>query len=197
MKRTKQLERTAHHEAGHVVAGWRMGENSRAVSIVPAKDKRYLGYHQSPRYSKPLYGPSPHVQRRLENIALVCLAGPAADRRFNPRGFRHYSGQRDRETAIDLLWHMSDTTEEAEAYFRLVQVRASILVEGYWRTIEHVAEALLEKGTLMGGEIRETIISSYYRQLEKDSKAMMERNPHLRCIPIEEIDDQMRPQTTL
>ena len=197
MKRTKQLERTAHHEAGHVVAGWRMGENSRAVSIVPAKDKRYLGYQVPAPYSKPRHNPSPQVQRRLENIALVCLAGPAADRRFNPRGFRHWSAQRDRELAIDLLWHMSDTTEEAEAYFRLVQVRASILVEGYWRTIEHVAEALLEKGTLMGGEIRETIISSYYRQLEEDSKEMKERNPHLRCISIEEIDGKMRSQITL
>jgi hypothetical protein len=197
MKRTKQLERTAHHEAGHVVAGWMMGEHSRAVSIIPAKDKRYLGYHQSPRYSKPRYNPSPHVRRRLENIALVCLAGPAADRRFNPRGFRHYSGQRDRELAIDLLWHMSDTTEEADAYLRLVQVRASTLVENDWRTIEHFAEALLEKGTLMAEDIRETMISIYYRQLEEYSKEMKERNPHLRCISIEEIDDKIRSQITL
>ena len=38
MKRTKKLEATAYHEAGHDIVGWRLGLRLKSATIVPGDD---------------------------------------------------------------------------------------------------------------------------------------------------------------
>ncbi len=86
MRRTKALEATAYHEAGHAVAAYKVGMKVKRLTIVPSGDA--LGSHQHHAYFPGVnleYDSSPRAQRRAENFALVCFAGPAAQRRFNPK----------------------------------------------------------------------------------------------------------------
>ena len=43
MKRTKALESTAIHEAGHAVMAWRLGVRTKTLSIIPGPGT--LGHH--------------------------------------------------------------------------------------------------------------------------------------------------------
>lgn len=44
MKRTKALESTAYHEAGHAVVAWQLGFKAKSVSITPepGESGRYI-----------------------------------------------------------------------------------------------------------------------------------------------------------
>ncbi len=165
MKRTKALESTAYHEAGHAFAAWRLGVRTTALSIVPDGDAK--GFHAHRTYFRSLdlvflphaYDSSPRAQRRVENMALVCCAGPAAQRHFNPRGFRTYHAEDDWHQAVDLLLRKSENTEIVEAYFKLIELRAQNFVAGRWQwpLIECLAEALLKRQRLTGKEVRRVI----------------------------------------
>ena len=84
----RKLEQTAHHEAGHVVAAWRLGVEFTHVTIVPSKDPRgvCLGSVYLPDVVHPdvIVLPISEVLRlKIEKQILVNLAGPEAQMRFN------------------------------------------------------------------------------------------------------------------
>ena len=135
-----------------------------ALSIVA--DGESVGHHRSHWYFagvRPDFDGSPKVQRRLENAALVCLAGPAAERRFNPKGFRHAGSSGDRRHAIDLLSYLTGSAEELEAYLGLVAVRARQFVADprTWFLIDRLAARLLERPELTGNEVRRAIRAAH------------------------------------
>lgn len=164
-KRSKaELRRTAVHEAGHAVAAFKVGMRTKALSIVA--DGESLGHHRPHPYFagvNPELDGSPRVQRRLENAALVYLAGAAAERRFSPKGFRHAGSSGDRHQAIELLSYLTGSNEELEAYLRLVDVRARQLVADplNWFLINGLAARLLERQELTGDEVLRAIRAAY------------------------------------
>ncbi len=160
MKRTKKLEATAYHEAGHAVAAWAHGVRTKHLSILPDDDSE--GRHAHVPYFSgmhPDYDNSPRVQRRLENMVLVCLAGPAAQQRFNPHGFRYSHGSHDRREAVDLLNYLVGSKQELQAYYNLIDIRARQFVGSVhrWRLIVGLAEALLDSGEMTGRQVRDTL----------------------------------------
>ena len=163
MKRTKALESTAYHEAGHAVAAWRYGVRTKRLSIVP--EPSFAGQHVRHPYFGGInqeWGSSPRAQRRVENMVLVCCAGPAAQRRFNPKGFRNYHAEGDWYQAINLLSHLTGDDEILSAYFKLIDLRARKFVAqpSVWPLIEGLAETLLEREHLTGMEVRAIISDS-------------------------------------
>ena len=79
MRRTKSLESTAYHEAGHAVVARKFSLQTKRLSIVP--EDGAVGVHEhEPSFTgfRPDVDVPPKVQRRIENMARVCLAGPAA-----------------------------------------------------------------------------------------------------------------------
>jgi hypothetical protein len=102
-------------------------------------------------------------------MALVCCAGPAAQRRFNPKGFRNYHAEGDWYQAIELLSHLSGDDEILSAHFKLIDVRARkfVVLPHIWPLIEGLAEALLERQHLNGKEVRTVIFESRQRALER------------------------------
>ncbi len=175
MKRTKVLESIAYHWAGHAVAAAAVGARLRALSLIEAYASRG---HAPPEPYFRLVGPSAapdagaedeglfriqHAyQRRLENMALVCLAGPAAQRRFDPCGFRRSHGDADRRQALAILSPLAGGPEETQAYVDLIDLRARnfVAADPVWRQIECLAGELLARVTLSAAEVRETIKAS-------------------------------------
>lgn len=172
MKRTKALESVAHHEAGHAFAAFHRGVRIKKLTIVPDGDA--AGRMTNAPYfgnMNPEFDDSPRVQRRLENMALVCLAGPAAQKRFNPRGYRHWHGEGDVHQAVDLLSYISPEPDELGALWSLMEIRARNMVspDNTWQIIKFLAERLLEKETMFGKQVRETIYEAYRTAVDQKS----------------------------
>ncbi len=154
------LRATAHHEAGHAVAAFHVGVKTRAILLF-ARDGS-PGRHSIRSYlagMRPGLGSSPRSQRRAEKVALLCLAGPAAQRRFNPKGAHSYPMETDRRQAIDLLSRFAESDEELRAYRRLIEARARRMIARpeIWRSVERLAARLLEKGSMTAAEVADAI----------------------------------------
>lgn len=107
-------------------------------------------------------------QRLLaEKEAVVAFAGPAAQRKFNPRTVRHVQGYRDRHHAIDLIENFVDSNEELEAYLKLLNIRARQLVEKWWPFVEVLANALLERRTISGRKATEILQRTFSDSVTK------------------------------
>ncbi len=105
---------------------------------------------------------SARAQRRAENMALVCCAGPAAQRRFNPRGFRKYRAEDDWHQAINLLSYRESDNKILGLYFDMINLQARRFVAQpfNWQLIEGLAEALLDRKRLTGKEVRAAILAT-------------------------------------
>ncbi len=157
-KVSKYLQSIAYHEAGHAIAAWNVGMEPRVITIIPddTSDGRYL-HHPYLTDVHPDWDNSPEVQRLLENRALVSLAGGAAQRRFNPRGFRWANCRADHEQMQQTVLFLTggDPGEEFTAYWKLIEVRANNLVAfaPNWKLISAVARALVRHRQLSGDQL--------------------------------------------
>ncbi len=166
MKYTKALESTAYHEAGHAVAAWHFRVRGKSLSIIP--DGSSLGrFSHAPYFGglRPGLDDSPRCQRRLENMALVCLAAPAAQRKFYPRGYRRYHARGDYSEARNLLSYISRGNTELDAHIALIEIRARNFVQSdkMWAAIEELAVALLDQREISGKGIKPIILRGYRR----------------------------------
>ena len=158
MKRTRLLESVAFHEAGHVVVAWTVGVRLRELSMVEAFRNR--GRTPPPPYfHRTVRRPESWEavpRKRLENMALVCLAGPAAQMRFFPTHYRRVYALADVRQAGGLLEYISPEPRELAAYVGLMEIRArnALSAASVWPAVEAVAEALMQRVTLRVSDIR-------------------------------------------
>ena len=160
MRRTKQLKAIAYHEAGHAVAAHYHNLAPRSLSIIP--DQTSLGrYIHVPYFQNinPDYDASPRAQRRIENMVIVLLAGPQAQRRCHPKGHWKKNAQGDWERAVNLLSYLCADEKEAELYWSLIDYRAYAFIHqpDVWECIGVVADALLAHNELKDKQITEII----------------------------------------
>ena len=154
---------TAYHEAGHMVAAWRMRVKIHKATIVPTEI--YLGcvHHESPlrRINLEVDG-SDRAEIKANKMVLICLVGPAAERRHNPSlslgsSLPSYHGKSDYDLAPDLAFRLASNNEVADAYLKWMQLRAEALNVSNWNFVVAFANRLLERGTLEYGEIGELV----------------------------------------
>ena len=177
MKRIKALESTAHHEAGHAVAAYQLGQPIKSVTIIPDDDS--LGsvstgpYFSGDEWDQLIGVNSEDIsggmQQRLENDVLVCLVGPAAQKRFNLFGYRKGHGEQDRKIAMNWLKLLEGDNQILGYYFRMFDLRARNFVQRStnWGLICHLAETLLAKPTLTGDEVKSVIFEGFQVSIEK------------------------------
>ena len=177
---TKALKCTAYHEAGHAVVARYAGIRTKKLTITPGEG--HIGYHENhppfgdilsylkdvPRGYLGVELP-PRVQRRLEDLALVCLAGAAAQRRFNPKGRWWQAARADYESAMKLLSFYQPDNEALGKYIDLMALRARNAVSNQivWEDIEYLAARLLECRTMTGPQVLEAIRESKALRVEK------------------------------
>lgn len=171
MKTTKTLTSVAYHEAGHAVAARQLGLMIKKLSVLEAYRVRgqvvpapYFNLippangDEGGEWScrrKGSGAPSAYC-RRLENMAVVCMAGPEAQRYFYPAGFRRGFAAADRKQAEAILRALAGERRELNTYLNLIEIRARNLVSRphTWQLVQFLADRLLESVTMTAPEVR-------------------------------------------
>ena len=170
----------AYHEAGHLVAAWRSGFRIRRATIIPADDVAGLVEHDSPLKGVRLEtGVSEIARVRTEKAIVVCLAGPAAQRRSSARSWRTIHGERDYQVARDLAGCLNAGPAAATAHLQYLEVVAYDLVAEYWHFVDATAQELLLRGSLDTAQV-ESVIKSALAQAPSAAVAGSRRNAGIR-----------------
>lgn len=142
MKRSA-LERTAYHEAGHVIACLATGRKFRYVTIIRKDDAR--GYIRFCMFRNLEFA----TNKTLINHGITTLAGTCAEKIKFGR-YSHGFGS-DREHAVDSFLRAG--VENVNPYF----ARTENLLKKHWANVERVAVALLKAKTLQFQEVNDLI----------------------------------------
>jgi hypothetical protein len=136
----------------------REGVGIRSVTIAPDHETDGHVKHEQllARFKGADYGITADWKERLMLNARIALAGGIAQRRAAPRSVRAWHGESDRHAAIECLVAYLDGTGPGkilDAYLRAVHLEAEAMLGGpWWRAVEALATALLEKETIPGRE---------------------------------------------
>jgi ATP-dependent Zn protease len=146
--------RVAYHEAGHVAAARLLGVEVKAAAIVP--DGGIPGHvkYVTPQTSEPV---------SLERVAMIALAGCAAERRYlgaaaddHEPWHRALEDMQLASTSVEALVG-SDDEEVVGARLEQLGLQVAALLEQHWSAVERVAARLIERKTLSSAEIDECI----------------------------------------
>jgi hypothetical protein len=172
---SKREAATAHHEAGHAVVGlWeRLPTRLIHVSIVPDAEDGSLGHTQHdswPRvrdirrgpdrkihyYYRPL-DPEVDDKRRVERLlkpqTIMLFAGVLAERRFSGHRHNWVGAADDVARATDRILAMTTSQRQAQKYTAFLWVVTEDAVDRLWSNIEALAQELLTRRTMTGGEV--------------------------------------------
>lgn len=127
----------------------------RGVSIVP--DQGHTGFaHLLKGFTGcPEFTVTGSTRLKIENRAIVLLAGEAAQRKHRPSSIRSHHGSSDRRHVIDLLTYVTGSDRELRAYVAWLSIRSEQLVAlpAHWAMIVAVAHALLGRDSLSSSEV--------------------------------------------
>jgi hypothetical protein len=152
---------TAYHEAGHAVVAHRLGYRVEGASIVEKEGSK--GRIKLPN---PMHRKDPKLARHriwVEHAAIIALAGPLTQKRHNPHSHWRSAGVgygkfmtkgTDFQIVSQLIDRVHGEGKVAQIFWRYLEAQAEELIDINWPKIEHVAQALLEHGTLSGDEVR-------------------------------------------
>src|ERR1700682_5391481 len=119
-----RLRAMAFHEAGHAVACIYEHVPLSTVSIVPDEDSSGRVLHRNILQGCNIeWENKPHHRLRMERMVCTALAGPAAHRRFSPKGYWHYHGKDELKSAFGLIYFFTGNEEEVKSYFHLLEVQ--------------------------------------------------------------------------
>jgi hypothetical protein len=139
---------TAYHEAGHVVAALMQGVAVRSVTIVPDKQKAYLGLVRHEDLTRGVNletDNSSRTRSRIEKLIVVTFAGTAAQRRYDRRSWRSFHSSGDYNSAVRLADVVCSSSAASEAFLKWLAVTADDLIGAHWPDVEKIAKALLEE----------------------------------------------------
>lgn len=176
------LRATAFHEAGHAVACIHERVQLSTVSIAPTEDSfGHVGHHNILHGCNIEWEDKPSHRLRMERLVRISLAGPAAQHRFRPRGYRHYHGKADLKSAFELVQFFVGNEEEGSAYLRLLEIQTRNFLNGpgVWDEITALATALLEETTLTPKRTRSIVQAAFQRAFgsHKDKRMKKAKKP--------------------
>jgi hypothetical protein len=144
-------EVVAYHEAGHAISAWRRHLRLLEITIEPTRI-----YSGRVRYAKVFRkheletSNSDRLRIKVEDFALMCLAGPAAQRKYDPRSIIRMAWHGDHEEAQKILrdYTGSDNEEYLRTYYKLIDIRARDFAACNWKWIDMLARELLIRRTM-------------------------------------------------
>lgn len=100
---------------------------------------------------------------------IVCaLAGLQAQRRVDPQSMRRRDANGDEAIAEDLLLRLHREERERNCAFKYLEARARNLVSHHWRTVEELAEVMLNYQSIAGKEVASILRASRLAQMHDD-----------------------------
>ena len=168
----QRREGTAYHEAGHAVARYRLRLPIRSATIIPDEQSGNLGSVRGgfPKAFRPDRNSDLRTLDRIEKEIVARLTGSLAEKKHTGRA-DHVGTARDYEWAADLAFYRFGGGEVVDAYLRFLGVltQRNVASPLWWRAIEVVAAALLERGTLSGRAVRLIVRADDEREVERVS----------------------------
>src|SRR5690348_4312092 len=117
------LRATAYHEAGHAVAAFDLGVKLGKISIIADAESAGRTFHRNLLAKLQLdIDQSDRVRMKAEKDVLICLAGQAAQRRFNSRSVRKHHAYSDYRRAVQVLSYFANSRRALNAYMNLLQI---------------------------------------------------------------------------
>jgi len=154
------------HEAGHAVAYLRLGKRIAKVTVIPDRKQGSAGHVERARRGAP---PTEESKARIEQLCkgerrdawashaeeeiIVSMAGLAAQRLLARGPLRKWRARFDEGDILELALSLDLGPEEALALLGVLRRDADELVAQSRDTIELIAEALLEHGTLTHDDV--------------------------------------------
>jgi len=170
---SRALQSTAHHEAGHVVVRWHYRlRTPKYVTIIPTEESQGHVFGPALPNKFNLDGGSGRTQLLLERRIRSILAGPLAQKKFYPRGFRRYHAASDYDEAFKLALRLGGDEEGATAQLKLLelQTRNILNLDWIWRCVEAVAGALLVQEKLSGKQAIEIILEAVQERVRRSEE---------------------------
>ncbi|MFA6126148.1 MAG: hypothetical protein WC699_02490 [Bacteroidales bacterium] len=171
--RLSAIERTAYHEAGHVVADYIVGFEIEYATIIPDEDSN--GHVQSKEFANYYYEGFRlyHINdyQLAFNSIIVNLAGYLSERKATGKGkllvdLGDYGSSLDLFKAFKISNNLRDAMMgTAEGYLCDIFNQ-----ERPWELVKLIAASLLERKTLTGQEITEIIENSNFHIRRKTKK---------------------------
>ena len=162
----KSVERTAYHEAGHVVAACLLNLEQHGATIVPEGEiagQAYAPLMDAMRYEWP-EGEADYLKRHLivlfaEMKAVERVMAPLADPEEPNLDISDLES--DYGQAADVVLNVAGPSEEEQLELsRWAQEEAESLLNANWAAVEAVASALLEHRTLSGTQCKKIVKES-------------------------------------
>jgi ATP-dependent Zn protease len=142
-----QLRINAFHEAGHAVMMTRIGHGCEVTTVDPQEVKRLTG-HAMPGYTHPVAKPL-----RADVYLCTTLAGVMSEAMYATNGM--INPKEDDFTHVEeILDHAGMQGEERKKSRDRAEAKTHQLLTEYEADIKVVAEALIERKTLSGNDVR-------------------------------------------
>jgi ATP-dependent Zn protease len=143
-RRSRRLDSTAHHEAGHAIAAWYTGLKFRYVTFEPAKDSLgHMLHGKTPAWFHPDVDLSDRVRHRNECHIVVSLAGHIAESKFLGKHPR-YGMESDDYHAIDMADYLDGSSKTRTAFLHYCWSQSDDLMVRFSRQVKAVAVSLLK-----------------------------------------------------
>lgn len=189
-----RLRAVAYHEAGHAVAAVRMRVGLKKVTITPGtvrggrcsngEQNDYVGLVKLnlkmtlmdlDRYE------TKHVAR-LHQYCIINLCSRPAEARFWGRN-NNFAGRVDRDHVLDVIRAVFGSSDNdgpldraVKAFYKYMTAEAELLIDRNWHAVVAVAEALMERKTLTGDEVRAVVREADLARLPKEQREKLERH---------------------
>lgn len=162
-----ELYASAYYEAGHAVIAMHLGLGlpETGLSVVPSDDVSEVVSIERDHSDSPGTSLNHNKRQRIESRVMETLAGTAAQRYFRYLPTNPVHGEQDQGKALDLLFLISGSNEEREAYLMWLTVRVQdmLTMPAVCCQIIAVADALLERKSLTAREVRKVSLRALGR----------------------------------
>jgi hypothetical protein len=172
----------AYHEAGHAVVCYFQRIEVRRVSVVSDDIEEHLGItHHGGAPKRVTRDASDYTRMKVERYVVMCFAGQLSQAKLRDK-HPEWGMEGDDRNAIEITLQMFGNEEIAGAFRHYCWCLSRALVTQYWRLIEAVAAALLQRKTLSGPEVEEIIYpgSAAFKAHLKQVFPKPSRDPRLR-----------------
>jgi hypothetical protein len=176
---TALIQKAAYHEAGHAVAAFYKACPIKDVSILPGTVSVGKSARKAllSRIGEEEFITNEDIIRRnrgrIQDAIFISLAGPFAQRRFDPNSDwnddREYS---DFDEVSELIGELGHRGEVATAFRQYMEASITEFIDLSWPMIEAVAHRLAERRTITRDEMTKVVAATAKTDLARTARKL-------------------------